>query len=103
MNDRLRSGLIGAGIGGAAMFLLDPGGGAGRRARIKEESVHLAHKTRDVARGMSPAKRIACGVAAGGAAIAIARLRHRGEEDDVDAARVEIVAVEVAPAEDAPF
>jgi hypothetical protein len=45
----IRAGLIGAGIGGASMFLLDPQRGAGRRALVRDKATSAARKTRDAA------------------------------------------------------
>jgi hypothetical protein len=45
----IRAGLIGAGIGGASMFLLDPQRGAGRRAFVRAKATSAARKTRDAA------------------------------------------------------
>ena len=49
MTSTLRAGLIGAGIGGASMFLLDPDRGARRRAVVRDKAVWVARKTRDAA------------------------------------------------------
>jgi hypothetical protein len=49
MTPTLRAGLIGAGIGGASMFLLDPDRGARRRALLRDQAVRTARKTRDAA------------------------------------------------------
>lgn len=49
MTSILRAGLIGAGIGGASMFLLDPDRGARRRALLRDQAVRTARKTRDAA------------------------------------------------------
>jgi gas vesicle protein len=49
MTSSVRAGLIGAGIGGAAMFLFDPDRGARRRALVRDKSVRIARKTRDAA------------------------------------------------------
>ncbi len=49
MTSAVRAGLIGAGIGGASMFLLDPDRGARRRALVRDKAVWAARKTRDAA------------------------------------------------------
>jgi len=49
MTSTVRAGLIGAGIGGASMFLLDPDRGARRRALIRDKAVWAARKTQDAA------------------------------------------------------
>jgi osmotically-inducible protein OsmY len=49
MTSTLRAGLIGAGIGGASMLLLDPDRGARRRALLRDQAVRTARKTRDAA------------------------------------------------------
>jgi hypothetical protein len=49
MNSSVRAGLIGAGIGGATMFLLDPDRGARRRALVRDKAVWASRKTRDAA------------------------------------------------------
>jgi hypothetical protein len=49
MTSTLRAGLIGAGIGGASMFLLDPDRGARRRALLRDQAIRSARKTRDAA------------------------------------------------------
>jgi len=45
----VRAGLIGAGIGGASMFLLDPDRGPRRRALVRDKATWAARKTRDAA------------------------------------------------------
>jgi gas vesicle protein len=49
MTSTVRAGLIGAGIGGASMFLLDPDRGGRRRALVRDKAVSAARKTRDAA------------------------------------------------------
>ena len=49
MTSAVRAGLIGAGIGGASMFLLDPGRGAQRRALVRDKAVRATRQTRDAA------------------------------------------------------
>lgn len=49
MTSTVRAGLIGAGIGGASMFLLDPDQGARRRALVRDKAVRATRKTRDAA------------------------------------------------------
>jgi hypothetical protein len=49
MTSAVRAGLIGAGIGGASMFLLDPDRGARRRALVRDKAVRATLKTRDAA------------------------------------------------------
>jgi hypothetical protein len=49
MTSTVRAGLIGAGIGGATMFLLDPDRGARRRALMRDKCVWASRKTRDAA------------------------------------------------------
>ena len=49
MTSAVRAGLIGAGIGGASMFLLDPDRGARRRALVRDKAVRATRKTRDAA------------------------------------------------------
>ena len=49
MNSTIRAGLIGASIGGASMFLLDPDRGARRRALVRDKAVRVARRTRDAA------------------------------------------------------
>src|SRR3954451_2267998 len=49
MTSTFRAGLIGAGIGGASMFLLDPDRGPRRRALLRDQMVRSARKTRDAA------------------------------------------------------
>ena len=49
MTSAVRAGLIGAGIGGASMFLLDPDRGAQRRALVRDKAVRATRKTRDAA------------------------------------------------------
>ena len=49
MTSAVRAGLIGAGIGGASMFLLDPDRGARRRAVVRDTAVRATRKTRDAA------------------------------------------------------
>jgi BON domain-containing protein len=49
MTSALRAGLIGAGIGGASMFLLDPDRGARRRALVRDQAVRTVRKTREAA------------------------------------------------------
>lgn len=48
MDDRLRT-LIGAGIGAAAMYYLDPARGRYRRALVANQLVHVGHKSRRAA------------------------------------------------------
>jgi gas vesicle protein len=49
MTSTLCAGLIGASIGGASMFLLDPDRGARRRALLRDQAARAARKTRDAA------------------------------------------------------
>jgi hypothetical protein len=49
MTSAVRAGLIGAGIGGASMFLLDPDRGARRRALVRDKAVRATRKTREAA------------------------------------------------------
>jgi hypothetical protein len=49
MTSTLRAGLIGAGIGGASMFFLDPDRGGRRRALARDQAVRTARKTREAA------------------------------------------------------
>ena len=49
MTSTTRSTLIGAGIGGAVMFLADPNHGARRRALIRDKFTWMTRKTRDAA------------------------------------------------------
>lgn len=49
MTSTVRAGLIGAGIGGATMFMLDPDRGARRRALMRDKCVWASRKTRDSA------------------------------------------------------
>jgi gas vesicle protein len=49
MTSTVRAGLIGAGIGGASMFLLDPDRGARRRALVRDKAVRATRKTRETA------------------------------------------------------
>ena len=49
MTSAVRAGLIGAGIGGASMFLLDPDRGPRRRALVRDKATWAARKTRDAA------------------------------------------------------
>jgi hypothetical protein len=49
MNSAIRAGLIGAGIGGASVFLLDPDRGARRRALVRDKAAWLSRRTRHAA------------------------------------------------------
>lgn len=49
MTSAVRAGLIGAGVGAASMFLLDPDRGARRRALVRDKAVWAGRKTRDAA------------------------------------------------------
>jgi osmotically-inducible protein OsmY len=49
MTSAVRAGLIGAGVGAASMFLLDPNRGARRRALVRDKAVWASRKTRDAA------------------------------------------------------
>lgn len=49
MTPAVRAGLIGAGVGAASMFLLDPDRGARRRALVRDKAVWASRKTRDAA------------------------------------------------------
>jgi gas vesicle protein len=49
MNSTLRAGLIGAGIAGASVFLLDPDRGARRRALVRDKAARVSRKTRHAA------------------------------------------------------
>ena len=47
MATMLRSTMLGAGVGAAVMFLLDPARGARRRALLRDKLTRAAHKSRD--------------------------------------------------------
>jgi hypothetical protein len=47
MNTALRSWMCGVGVGATVTFLLDPDGGARRRAVIRDRVLRTGHKTRD--------------------------------------------------------
>jgi gas vesicle protein len=49
MTSAVRAGLIGAGVGAASMFILDPDRGARRRALVRDKAVWASRKTRDAA------------------------------------------------------
>ena len=49
MTSAVRAGLIGAGVGAASMFLLDPDRGGRRRALVRDKAVWASRKTRDAA------------------------------------------------------
>jgi hypothetical protein len=49
MNSTVRAGLIGAGIGGASLFILDPDRGARRRALVRDKAAWMKRKTQDAA------------------------------------------------------
>ncbi|HEX6210810.1 MAG TPA: SRPBCC family protein [Methylomirabilota bacterium] len=85
MINQARTWMWAAGLGAAAMFLLDPDRGRRRRAIARDKLVHAARKTRDAAGTVSrDASHRARGVAAH------LRGRFAGDEasDDVVAARV---------------
>ena len=76
MTSAVRAGLIGAGVGAASMFLLDPERGARRRAVVRDKAVWAGRKTRDAAE-WSPAACAACtGLTIG--AVALAAMRAWG-------------------------
>jgi len=104
MTSSVRAGLIGAVVGGTAMFMLDPDRGARRRAVVRDKSAAVARKTRQAAgatgrevgnrlggmratlrergrTGWSPGARLACGLAAAGTALACASLARRRRDD----------------------
>jgi len=95
MTSAIRTGLIGGGIGGAAMFLADPDRGARRRARLRETGGMIARKARD----NWPAYGIAA-VGAGLALVSLARRLGRRAGDDVDRmddSAVAVLAIDVIP------
>ena len=49
MNSTVRAGLIGAGIGAASVFLLDPDRGARRRALVRDKAARMSRRTRHAA------------------------------------------------------
>src|SRR6266542_3470540 len=126
MTSTIRAGLIGAGIGGASVFLLDRDRGASRRALVRATAIRAAQKSRDAAGALpgnwSPMTKLLAGasvaaagiVAATAAAQANGRARRNGwarteppsaEQESLEGIETEIgiLVVGTAPSEPGTF
>jgi hypothetical protein len=129
MHSTVRAGLIGAGIGGASMFLLDPDRGARRRTLVLDKTASMARKTRDVGQRLSSlqsrarsrfsdrtAALVAAGIVTGAVALTAAVVARRGNGADRAAAagdeigqdvllvtEIDVLTIDTVPSDSGPF